>query len=58
MTPLDPVGLPAIIKPTTGAASSHTLSAATESQCTAPVAALLADDRAGSPSAPATTIVE
>ncbi len=55
---LDRVGLPAIIKPTTGAASRHTLPVTTESQCAAAVAAILADEPASSPSVPATVIVE
>ncbi|MFJ6392228.1 acetyl-CoA carboxylase biotin carboxylase subunit family protein [Streptomyces sp. NPDC091972] len=51
---LDRVGLPAIVKPTTGAASKHTVSVTTEAQCADAVARILD----GTASPPRTAIVE
>lgn len=51
---LDRVGLPAIVKPTTGAASRHTVSVTSEAQCAAAVARIL--DSTASP--PRAAIVE
>ncbi|GAA4811335.1 ATP-grasp domain-containing protein [Streptomyces ziwulingensis] len=52
------VGLPAIVKPTTGAASRHTVSVATEAECAEAVTRILADDRARTSSARTTAVVE